>query len=402
MVFKKIMVFRLGDKNGKSRKHCASCKNARFQERRLLYSGVAFFTFGILPDKSLAVESWDLAVDPDYSARTAKQLQTFLKLVPPNIAFLDNKTVAVTYPDGEGAWQSDIENRTRPYSPTHKFHALIFDVNEGPGKARKFAWEAYSERSQFLPTEDGGFAVRVDNHFMVYSRDYQLEREMQPPYYGNKPLPTGEPFFREMFWLGVSQTGKSLAICHVLIGRHDSGGTQFSLYDAKSLRQIGQTSDLNKNVNGCYSGFNVTDNAVFGGVFMFQPEAGTWRLVDPRCINCNGPAPADKNWSVDFDLFDETHVLFDHDVVDLDGHELYKILPSSDKGARVDRPDRYRQCLTQRMRRDLPMMMASPRVNKASSWYKSFTSSIGARAANSLRSRLCKIVSPFGMEGDFS
>jgi hypothetical protein len=293
-------------------------------------------------DKSIAVETWDLAIDPDYSARTAKQLETFVKLKPPNIAFLDNKTIVVSYPDGEGAGQSDIENRTRPYSPTHKFHALIFDVNEGPGKARKFAWEAYSERSQLLPTQDGGFAVRVDNHFMVYSGDYELKREMQPPYYGNKPLPTGEPFFREMFWLGVSQTGKSLAICHVLIGRHDSGGTQFSLYDTKSLKQIGQTSELNKNINGCYSGFNATDNAVFGRVFMFQPEAGTWRLVDPKCINCKASAPEEKDWKLfSFDLFDEAHVLFLYDVLDLDGHELYKILPSSDKGARVAKPDSF-------------------------------------------------------------
>ncbi len=285
-------------------------RNVAFCILALLFSHLAYCR-----DKSLAVQSWDLALDPDYSARTAKQLQTFLKLVPPNIAFLDNKTVAVTYPDGEGAGQSDIENRTRPYSPTHKFHALIFDVSEGPGKARKFAWEAYSERSQLLPTEDGGFAVRVDNHFMVYSRDYQLEREMQPPYYGNRPLTTGEPFFSEMYWLGVSQTGKSLAICHVLMGRHDAGGTQFSLYDSEEPEA--NWPDIRSSTKMPLDATKVLTRLIMpclAVLSMFQPEAGTWRLVDPKCINCNAPAAADKNLQlVHYDLFDETHVLFDHE-----------------------------------------------------------------------------------------
>lgn len=288
----------------------------------------------------MAVQSWDLAVDPDYAARTVKQMQA-VELESPKIVFLDNKTIAVTYSDGKGANSSDYTQRKIPSSPLYKFHALIFDVNEGPGTAKKLAWEAAREQAQLLPTQEGEFAVRVDDHVMIYSRDFQLQREMKQPYYGNRPLPTGEPFFSEMYFLGVSQTGKSLAICHVLRGRHHSGGTQLSLYDTKSLKQIGQTSDLNLNAAGCYKGFNVTDHAVYSGYYVFQPEAGSWRAINPKCINCDARPPTDEISSQDvgYDLFDETHVLVYDDIVDLDGREIYKISP--DKGARVDRPDNY-------------------------------------------------------------
>lgn len=126
------------------------------------------------------VRSWDLNVDTDYAARMAKQLK-IITLKSSRIVFLDNQKIAVTYEDGRGAFPSDgminvprakqLPSREKAESPLYKLHALIFDVNTGPGTAKHLQWDAIREESQLLPTHDGGFAVRVDNQFLVYSND---------------------------------------------------------------------------------------------------------------------------------------------------------------------------------------------------------------------------------------
>jgi hypothetical protein len=52
-------------------------------------------------EKSLSVQTWDLAADPDYAARTIKQLTT-LGLESPNVIFLDNQIITSLMPMEEG------------------------------------------------------------------------------------------------------------------------------------------------------------------------------------------------------------------------------------------------------------------------------------------------------------
>ncbi|HKD79803.1 MAG TPA: hypothetical protein VKH81_08930 [Candidatus Angelobacter sp.] len=116
--------------------------------------------------------SWDLSVDANYAARTAKQLK-MLTLEPPKVFFLDNDKVAITYADGEGAPDGKgttlgpANDDQSSESPLYKFHALIFYGNKGPSDGNHLQWEAVRLGAQFMPIPNGGFAVRVDNHLAL-------------------------------------------------------------------------------------------------------------------------------------------------------------------------------------------------------------------------------------------
>ena len=275
------------------------------------------------------VRSWDLNVDKDYAARMAKQLKV-ITLRSPTIVFLDNQKLAVTYEDGRGAFPFDgkifdrYDTRRKVESPMYKFHALIFDVNIGPAAAKRLQWDAIREESQLLPTHDGGFVVRVDNQFMVYSDDSQLQNKMTLEYHGDKPLATGEEVFAESYTGGISNSGRSLIVCHVLRGRHSGGGAQVTWYDRATLKQVGQVSEATR-ATGCGATLNATDDSVYSGHYTVHPDAPVWKPINPRCIKCNDPVVLDNKYN-HYHLLDDNHVVFggnDAEILDLEGHESY-------------------------------------------------------------------------------
>ncbi|HKW75486.1 MAG TPA: hypothetical protein VJN64_08175 [Terriglobales bacterium] len=283
----------------------------------------------------VAVRSWDLNVDTDYAARMAKQLK-IITLKSPTIVFLDNQKIAVTYEDGRGASPSDgtilvprvgqISPRERAESPLYKFHALIFDVDQGPGIAKHLEWDAIREQAQLIPTHDGGFVVRVDNQFMVYSYDAQLQNKMTLAYHGDKPLATGEEVFQEYYKAGISNSGRSLIVCHTLRGRESGGGTQVAWYDRETLKQIGQTSQATR-ATGCGYSLNARGDSIYIGQYTVGLHAPVWKAINPRCIKCNDPVVLDHKYERYVQL-DEKHLLIlegDYQVLDLEGHEYYTI-----------------------------------------------------------------------------
>jgi hypothetical protein len=300
--------------------------------------------------------SWDLSVNAEYAARTAKQFST-LSLDDAKITFLDNHTLAVTYADGPGASSSDgtvLASRPRSQdssgrpqtehfrkkveSPLYKFHSLIFDVNTGPVKAQSLAWDAIRGAPQFLPAVDGSFVVRVDNHFLVYSNSFQLQHELTREYYDQEALPSGDPVFQESFWAGIYPTGRTLVICHILEGRHD-GGTQITWYDVKTLDQIGKPSPVSSEAAGCRNGFNVTEQTAYSGYYLARSDQSTWKKINPWCINCTTPVVFRHKY-INYDLLDEAHVFLygkDPEVIDFDGNVIY--VTSHEQHVRVDKPD---------------------------------------------------------------
>lgn len=290
------------------------------------------------------VRSWDLNVDKDYAARMAKQLR-ITTLRSPAIVFLDNQKIAVTYEDGRGASPSngtvlvtdangkdapftrhleELPSREKAESPLYKLHALIFDVNTGPRTAKNLQWDAIREEAQLLPTHDGGFAVRVDNQFMVYSDDSQLQNKMTLAYHGDKPLATGEEVFQESYTGAISNSGRSLIVCHVLRGRHSGGGAQVTWYDRGTLKQVGQTSEATR-ATGCGATLNATDDSVYSGHYTVHPDAPVWKPINPRCIKCDAPVVLDNKHNY-YHLLDDNHVVFggnDAEILDLEGHESY-------------------------------------------------------------------------------
>jgi hypothetical protein len=279
------------------------------------------------------VRSWDLNVDKDYGARMAKQLKV-ITLRSPTIVFLNNQEIAVTYEDGRGAFPFDgkildrSDTRIKVESPLYKFHALIFDINTGPGTAKHLQWDAIREEAQLMPTHDGGFAVRVDNQFTVYSDDSQLQNKMTLEYHGDKPLATGEEVFQESYTGAISNSGRSLIVCHVLRGRHSGGGAQVTWYDRGTLRQVGQTSEATR-ATGCGATLNATDDSVYIGQYTVHPDAPVWKTINPQCIKCSDPVVVDHKYDR-YDLLDERHVFIygaDYQVLDLEGHKHY-VIPS--------------------------------------------------------------------------
>ena len=278
------------------------------------------------------VRSWDLNVDSDYAARMAKQFK-IITLKSPTIAFLDNQKVALTYEDSRGASPSNgtvlIPNtftRKRAESPLFKLHALIFDGNTGPGRAKHLEWDAIREQAQLLPTHDGGFAVRVDNQFLVYSNDSQLQNKMTLEYRGDKPLATGEEVFQESYTGGISISGRSLIVCHVLRGRHSGGGTQVTWYDRGTLKQVGKPSEATR-ATGCGASINATDDSIYSGHYTVHPDAPAWKLINPRCIKCNDSVVPDNKYDY-YHLLDDNHILLhgnEAEILDLEGHESYVI-----------------------------------------------------------------------------
>jgi hypothetical protein len=278
------------------------------------------------------VRSWDLNVDSDYAARMAKQLK-IITLKSPKIVFLDNQKVALTYEDSRGASPSNgtilITNtytRKKAESPLYRLHALIFDVNTGPGTAKHLEWDAIREGAQLLPTHDGGFAVRVDNQFLFYSTDSQLQNKMTLEYRGDKPLATGEEVFEESYTGGISNSGRSLIVCHVLRGRHSGGGTQVTWYDRGTLKQVGKPSEATR-ATGCGASLNATDDSVYSGHYAVHPDAPAWKLVNPQCIKCNDPVVLENKYNY-YHLLDDNHILLhgnDAEILDLEGHESYVI-----------------------------------------------------------------------------
>src|SRR6185437_4494951 len=293
----------------------------------------AFFYVACAQEKPpVPVRSWDLNVNADYATRMAKQLR-IITLRSPTIIFLDNKKIAVTYEGGRGASPSNgtilvpgTFARKKAESLLYKFHALIFEVNTGPGIAKHLEWDAIREQAQLMPTHDGGFAVRVDNQFMVYSSDSQLQKKMTLNYHGDKPLATGEEVFEESYTGGISNSGRSLIVCHVLRGRHSRGGTQVTWYDRGTLKQIGQPSEAIR-ATGCGPSLNATDDSIYSGQYTVHPDAPVWKIINPRCIKCNDPVVLDHKYDR-YNLLDEEHLLIhgaDYQVLDLEGYEYYVI-----------------------------------------------------------------------------
>jgi hypothetical protein len=320
---------------------------AMMKKRRLKLTAIAVSLFGFCCVAStqekppVPVRSWDLNVDTDYAARMAKKLRT-ITLKSPTIVFLDNQKLAVTYQDGKGASPSDgtilipgakqLPSREKAESPLYKLHALIFDANIGPGAAKHLEWDAIREEAQLLPAHDAGFAVRVDNKFLVYSNDSQLQNKMILDYESNEALSTRGSRVSESYIAAVSLSGRSLAICHMLPGSH-GGGSRVTLYEINTLKQIGQTSEIN-NVGGCRFSFNVTDQAIYVGPYVVHPDAPAWQKINPWCMQCNAPVPA-GNKLMYFWLLDENHVLTwgnDYEVLDFKGHEYYVTSHKKDVG----------------------------------------------------------------------
>lgn len=309
-------------------------KNSRPNFTAIALSLFGFCCIACAQEKPpVPVRSWDLNVDTDYAARMANQLR-IITLRSPRIVFLDNEKLAVTYEDGRGAFPSDgmISPKDAPFgreraqSPLYKFHALIFGVDKGPGTASHLEWDAIREASQLLPTHDGGFAVRVDNQFMVYSNDSQLQNKMTLAYHGDKPLDTGEEVFQESYTGAISNSGRSLIVCHVLRGRHSGGGAQVSWYDRGTLKQVGQTSEATR-ATGCGATLKATDDSLYSGYYTVHPDAPVWKTINPQCIKCSDPVVVDHKYER-YDLLDERHVLIhgaDYQVLDLEGHKYYII-----------------------------------------------------------------------------
>jgi hypothetical protein len=311
--------------------------------RRLITAALISGCLASAQEPNAPAYSWDLSVDANYAARTAKQLK-ILTLEGPKAFFLDNDKVAITYADGEGApvgkgkiLRPDSGDRSSE-SPLYKFHALILDGNKGPGTGSHLEWEAVREGAQFMPIPHGGFAVRVDNRLMVYSDDSRLVKRMDFEYRADKPLPIGENVVEEYYSAAVSATGSTVVVCHSLRGRH-SGGDQVAWYDIKTLKQLAQ-SEMGT-AAGCRLGFNVTDNAVYSGLYVARSGTPQWQIVDPRCINCTPMTYQPGQYSL-FDLLNDKSVLIygkDDQVFDLEGHLLY--VTAHEKGVRVDKPDAW-------------------------------------------------------------
>jgi hypothetical protein len=320
------------------------------KKRRLKLTVIAGSLFGFCSvihaqDKPLVpLHSWDLTVDTDYAARMAKELRR-ITLHSPKIAFIDNKKLAVAYADGEGAsvdgtiiipHAKQLGARERVESPLYKFHALIFDVDKGPEMANHLEWDAIRDRAQLMPTHDGGFAVHVDNQFMTYSNNFHLENKMTLEYQNKEPALTIGPRISESYAAAVSLSGRSLGVCHMLTGRHNAGGTRVTLYEIKTLKQIGETSEANS-VTGCMLNFNVTDQAIYAGPYVVHPNAPAWQKINPRCMQCEGPIPS-GNYHF-FNFLNEQHILTherNYQVLDLKGHEYYAIPYES--GVGIDEP----------------------------------------------------------------
>jgi hypothetical protein len=327
---------------------------------RLNFTAIAVSLFGFCgmacaqEKPPVPVRFWDLNVDTAYAARMAKQLK-IITLKSPKIVFLDNQKVAVTYEDGRGASPSNgtilptnangkdapfaphlegFPSRKKAESPLYKLHALIFDVNTGPGTAKHLEWDAIREEAQLLPTHDEGFALRVDNQFLVYSNDSQLQSKMTLEYRGDKPLATGEEVFEESYTGGISNSGRSLIVCHVLRGRHSGGGTQVTWYDRGTLKQVGKPSEATR-ATGCGASLNATDDSVYSGHYAVHPDAPAWKPVNPRCIKCNDPVVLDNKYNY-YHLLDDNHVVFygnDAEILDLEGHQSY--VTSQERGVGV-------------------------------------------------------------------
>jgi hypothetical protein len=314
---------------------------------KLNFTAIAVSLFGVCcvacaqEKPPLPVRSWDLNVDADYATRMAKQLR-IITLRSPTIIFVDNQKIAVTYEDGRGASPSNgtilvpgTFARKKAESLLYKFHALIFDVNTGPGIAKHLEWDAIREQAQLIPTHDGGFAVRVDNQFMVYSSDSQLKKQMTLDYHGDKPLATGEEVFEESYTGGISNLGHSLVVCHVLRGRHSGGGTQVSWYDTTTLTPIGGASEIAR-AGGCALDFKVADdNTVYSGSYRVDPKNLVWKKINPRCIACP-PDSSEKPWQR-FEVLAPGHFFVfgkNDEIVDEDGHQNY--LFTHEPGMRVD------------------------------------------------------------------
>jgi hypothetical protein len=303
------------------------------------FRALAVFVFGFCcmacaQEKPPApVRSWDLNVDADYAARMVKQLR-IITLKSPTIVFLDNQKIAVTYEDGRGAFSSDGKvlgrnfpfPRTKVESPMYKFHALIFDVDIGPATANRLQWDAIREESQLLPTHDGGFAVRVDNQFMIYSNDAHLQNKMTLAYHGDKPLATGEEVFEESYKGAISHSGRSLVVCHELRGRHSGGGAQVTWYDTRTLKAIGKPSEVTREA-GCGIYLNsADDNTVYSGSYKVDPETPVWTKINPRCMTCP-PDPSQSPWQR-FEVVAPGHFLIfgkNYEIVDENGYQDYVI-----------------------------------------------------------------------------
>lgn len=147
-------------------------------------------------------------------------------------------------------------------------------------------------------------------------------------YHGDKPLATGEEVFAESYTGAISNSGRSLIVCHVLRGRHSGGGAQVTWYDREKLKQVGQTSEATR-ATGCGASLNATDDSIYSGHYTVHPNAPVWKTVNPRCIKCNAPVVLDQKYDR-YDLLDEKHVLIhgaDYQVLDLEGHKYY-VIPS--------------------------------------------------------------------------
>lgn len=300
----------------------------------LATSLLAFYCLSTAQEKPpVPVRSWDLNVNTDYAARMAKKVRT-ITLDSPTIAFIDNKRLALAYADGEGSspdgtilipHAKQLGAREMVQSPLYKFHVLIFDADGGPEMANHLEWDAVRKRAQVMPTHDGGFAVRVDNQFMTYSNDLHLRNKMTLEYQNNGPVPAVGPRVSESYAAAVSLSGRSLAVCHMLTGRQNAGGTRVTLYEIQGLKQIGQTSEANS-VEGCGLSFNVTDQAIYLGHYVVHPDAPTWQKINPWCMQCDGPIPSGDHHF--FKLLDKQHLLArgqNYQVLDLEGHQYYVI-----------------------------------------------------------------------------
>lgn len=186
------------------------------------------------------VWTFDLQASPEYAARIERMRKVFRPSLPrPQLAFLNAKTLAVSFCDG--SWQDYLANTSREF---FHFRTFFIDTEEHALTGPNLAWPTPDDDSALLPLADGGFFVLAGGQLIRYSSDFQLRKQTPVPAH---PENEGEEF--ETLNGRVNQIAhwnakedpeeKIVTLTHYVWQK----GTTYFWIDPESLRVLGATSN---------------------------------------------------------------------------------------------------------------------------------------------------------------
>lgn len=113
---------------------------------------------------------------PSYAARMDRLKKVFRPSLPrPQLAFLDSKTLAVSFADG--SWQ-DYPGTTRGL---FHFRTFFIDTEKRALTGPTLSWPTPDDDSTLLPLADRGFIILAGNQLVRYSSDFSVEKQASVP-----------------------------------------------------------------------------------------------------------------------------------------------------------------------------------------------------------------------------